>query len=77
MYINSLSTAVTKSELILYADDAVLVFAALTPQELSDALRRDFNLISYWYIDNKLTLLSGGKTMLSQFNNFQFFADEG
>ena len=85
VYINSLPTAVTKSELILYADDAVLVFAASTPQELNDALRRDFNLISDWYIDNKLTLnakktklmLSGGKTMLSQFNNFQFFADEG
>ena len=85
MYINSLSTAMTKSELILYADDAVLVFAASTPQELNDALRRDFNLISDWYIDNKLTLnakktklmLSGGKTMLLQFNNFQFFADEG
>ena len=71
----------TKSELILYADDAVLVFAASTPQELNDALQRDFNLISDWYIDNKLTLnakktklmLSGGKTMLLQFNNFQFF----
>ena len=52
----SLSTAVTKSALILYADDAVLVFAASTPQELNDALRRDFNLISDSYIDNKLTL---------------------
>ena len=80
-----MSTAVTKIELILYVDDAVLVFAASTPQELNDALRRDFNLISDWYVDNKLTLnakktklmLSGGKTMLSQFNNFQFFADEG
>ena len=56
VYINSLSTAVTKSELVLYADDAVLVFAASTPQELNDALRGDFNLISDWYIDNKLTL---------------------
>ena len=36
LYINSLSTAVTKSELILYADDPVLVLAALTPQELND-----------------------------------------
>ena len=56
VYINSLSTAVTKSvtrsELILYADDAVLVVAASTPQELNVALRHDFNLISNWYINN-------------------------
>ena len=35
VYINSLSTAVTKSELILYADDAVLVFAASTPFDVT------------------------------------------
>jgi len=73
--------------LVLYAGDVVLLlFAALTPQGLNDALRHDFNLISDWYIDNKkLTLivkktklmLSGSKTMLSQFNDFQFFIDEG
>ena len=46
VYINSLSTAVTKSELILYADDAVLVVAASTSRELTDALRHHFNEIS-------------------------------
>ena len=66
----------------MHADDAVLMVAASTPQELNDALRYDFNLISSWYIDNKLTLndyvmLSGSKTMLPQFDNFQFFTDEG
>ena len=40
VYINSLSTAVTKSELIFYADDAVLVVAASTSRELTDALRQ-------------------------------------
>ena len=34
--INSLSTAVTKSELILYADDVVPVVAASTSRELTD-----------------------------------------
>ena len=85
VYINSLSAAVTKSELILYADDAVLIVAASTPQELNDALRHDFALISDWYTDNKLTLnvkktklmISGSKTMLSPFNDFQFSTDEG
>ena len=74
-----------KSELILYADDAVLIVAASTPRELNDALRHDFTLISDWYTDNKLTLnvkktklmLSGSKTMLSPFNDFQFSTDEG
>jgi len=34
VYINSYSTAVTKSEVILYADDAVLVVAASNPKSL-------------------------------------------
>ena len=84
MYINSLSTAVTKSELILYADDAVLVVAASTSRELTDALQHDFNEISNWYISNKLTvnvkktklMLSGSKTMLSSFSDFTFSAGE-
>ena len=84
VYINSLSTAVTKSELILYADDAVLVVAASTSRELTDALQHDFNEISNWYISNKLTvnvkktklMLSGSKTMLSSFSDFTFSAGE-
>ena len=38
VYINNLSTAVTKSELILYADYAVLGFTELKPWELNDDL---------------------------------------
>ena len=53
VYVNSLSTAVTKSELILYADDAVLMVAASTSQELTDAFGHDFNQISNWYVNNK------------------------
>ena len=66
VYVNSLSTAVTKSGLILYADDAVLVVAASTSQELTDALRHDFNQISNWYINNKSTVnVKKTKLMLS------------
>ena len=83
LYINSLSVAVTKSELILYADDAVLIVAASTPKELNDVLRRDFTIISNWY--NRLTLnvkktklmLSGSRTTMSPLNDFQFSSDEG
>ena len=38
VYINNLSTAVTKSELILYADYAVPVFTELKAWELNDDL---------------------------------------
>ena len=66
MYINSLSTTLTKSELILYADDAVLGVAAWTPQELTDALQQDFNHIPNWNIGNKLTVnVKKTKLMLS------------
>ena len=83
-FLHWLSTAVTKSELILYADDAVLVVAASTSRELTDVLRHDFNEISNWYISNKLTvnvkktksMLSGSKTMLLSFSNFTFSAGE-
>ena len=45
----------------------------------------DMTSLSDWYTDNKLTLnvkktklmLSGSKTMLSPFNDFQFSTDEG
>ena len=82
VYINSLSTAVSESELILYADDAVLVVAASTSRELMDTLRHDFNEISNWYISNKLTvnvkntklMLSESKTMLSSFSDFTPFS---
>ena len=57
--------------------------AASTPQELNDPLQYDFNLISSWYINKKLTLnvkktylmLAENKTMLSQFDNFLFFSE--
>ena len=84
VYINSLSTAVSKSELIMYGDDAVFVIAASTSRELMDDLRHDFNEISNWYVSNKLTvnvkktklMPSGSKTMLSSFSDLTFSAGE-
>ena len=69
---------------MLYADDAVLVVAASTLQELTDALRQDFNLVSNWYTDNKSTvdvkktklMPLGSKTMWlikGQANRVSFF----
>ena len=55
MYINNLPNAV-ETRLILYADDAVLVFPAATPNEPQTVLEREFGLMSDWYLDNRLTL---------------------
>ena len=68
----------------MYADDAVLFFTASEPLELQDALGRDYNLISKWYTDNRLTsnvkktklMLAGSKTM-PKFENFEFLPDGG
>ena len=46
VYINSLSSAITKSELILYADDAVLVVAASTSR-IDFAYLFRFNTLQY------------------------------
>ena len=80
IYINSLPTAVEKSRMILYADDAVLIYSATTPLKLNKILQRDFSLISDWYTYNRLTLnvkktktmFVGSKTTLSKFEDFDF-----
>ena len=72
IYVNSLPNAVENTRVILYADDAVLTSAASTSQELQKTLEHNFNLISDWYSDNRLTLnvkktkliLAGSKTKL-------------
>ena len=42
--------------MILYKDDAVLIYAATTPLELNKILQRDFSLIQDWYSYIRLTL---------------------
>ena len=51
IYVNSLPNAVENTRVILYADGAVLLFAASTPQELQEAFERVISLISVWYTD--------------------------
>ena len=66
--------------MILYADDAELIYSATTQRELNKILQRQFNLISDWYTYNRLTLkvkktkimFVGSKTMLSKFEDFDF-----
>ena len=61
IYVTSLPNAVENTHVILYADDAFLIFAALTPYELQKILECDFSLICNWYSDNRLTLNSSGR----------------
>ena len=53
IYVNSLPNGVENTPVILYADDAVLISAASTSQELQEALEHNFSLISDWYSDNR------------------------
>jgi hypothetical protein len=85
IYVNSLPNAVENTRFVLYADDAVLIFAAATPQELQETLDRDFSLICNWYSDNRLTLnikktkflLASSKLMLSKFEDFKLQSRDG
>ncbi len=85
IYINSLPNAVENTRVILYADNAVLIFAASTPHELQKILERDFSLICNWYSDNRLMLnikktkllLAGSKLMLSKFEDFKLQSRDG
>ena len=72
VYVNSLLTCVKKCHMILYADDAVLIYAASTPDSPQDAFVLDFKLMCDWYTANRLSLnvkktkmmLAGSRTML-------------
>ena len=83
IYVNSLLTCVKKCRMILYADDAVLIYAASTLDSLQDAFVLDFKLMCDWYTANRLSLnvkktkmmLAGSRTMLSTFQNFEFELD--
>ena len=56
VYVNSLPTCVKKCRMILYADDAVLIYATSTPDSLQDAFVLDFKLMRDWYTANRLSL---------------------
>ncbi len=83
VYVNSLPTCIKKCRMILYADDAVLIYAASTPEGLQDAFVHDFKLMCDWYTVNRLSLnvkktkmmLAGSRTMLSTFQHFEFKLD--
>lgn len=56
IYINDLLKLNFNGQLLLYADDAVLVYAADSPTELQSAMQNDANLLNEWLGRNVLSL---------------------
>ena len=50
-------------DLLLYADDSVLLFTHKNVDIINDQLNRDFNSLCEWFVDNKLSIhFREGKT---------------
>ena len=49
-------------ELLLYADDSCLLFAARNFDNIENNLNMNFNLLCDWFVDNKLSIHLEDKT---------------
>ena len=59
MYVNDMKIAVESCELLLYADDACLVYTDKNITNVETNLNTDFNSLCDWFIDNKLSIHLG------------------
>ncbi len=57
-YVNDMEMAV-KCNLLLYADDSVLLTSDKNPKVISDTLSENLETCNDWLIDNRLSLLLG------------------
>ena len=58
LYVNDMPQAV-ECDLLLYADDSVLLFTHKNVDVINDQLNRDFNSLCEWFVDNKLSIHFG------------------
>ncbi len=58
LYVNDMPQAI-ECDLLLYADDSVLLFTHKDVDVINDQLNRDFNSLCEWFIDNKLSIHFG------------------
>ena len=58
LYINDMPQAI-ECDLLLYADDSVLLFTHKNVDVINDQLNRDFNSLCEWFVDNKLSIHFG------------------
>ena len=59
MYVNDMKIAVETCDLLLYADDACLVYTDQNITNVETNLNTDFNSLCDWFIDNKLSIHLG------------------
>ena len=59
LYVNEKKSAVTYSDLRLYADDTWLLFSYENVSLIEKHLNLDFNSLCEWFIDNKLSVHLG------------------
>ena len=58
IYVNDIPQAVN-SNLLLYADDSCIMFQHKEVEEIEKVLNNDFENISDWFVDNKLSIYFG------------------
>ena len=58
LYVNDMPQAI-ESDLMLYADDSVLLFTHKNVDVINEQLNSDFNSLCEWFVDNKLSIHFG------------------
>ena len=58
LYVNDMPQAI-ECDLLLYADDSVLLFTYKNVDVINDQLNRDFNSLCEWFVDNMLSIHFG------------------
>ena len=58
LYVNDMPQAI-KCDLLLYADDSVLIFSHKDIDAINKQLNEDFNSLCDWFVDNKLSIHFG------------------
>ena len=58
LYVNDMPQAI-KCDLLLYADDSVLIFSHKDLHAINEQLNGDFNSLCDWFVDNKLSIHFG------------------
>ena len=56
MFINDLPDCITESRCVIYADDTTLYASSRNPTNIEFALNKDLNIVSRWFVRNKLKL---------------------
>lgn len=56
LYINDIFSIKLNGSLVLFTDDAMITYDAMTTQELKIKMEHDLSTLYYWFMNNKLTM---------------------